>query len=32
LPWLEDDALFTIFFAAATGVALALAMQHGGDE
>jgi hypothetical protein len=28
----RDDTLFTIFFSAAAGVALTLAMQHGGDE
>jgi hypothetical protein len=32
LAMAQDDTLFTIFFAAAADVALALAMQHGGDE
>ena len=32
LAMTQDDTLFTIFFSAAAGVALTLAMQHGGDE
>jgi hypothetical protein len=30
LAMTQDDTLFTIFFAVAAGVALALAIQHGG--